>query len=107
MKRAILAILFATSLQAADMEVALDAPVAITETVVSQVQASAVKVKHITIDGANQQIEIEFIGIEKRLVRKMTNTQWNNFRTSFVTSYGTTLKAMIVEHFTPPPPETP
>lgn len=104
MKRAILAILLTTSLQAADMEVALDTPVTITETAVSQVQASTVKVKHITIDGVNQQIEIEFVGIEKRLVRKMTNAQWNSFRTSFVTNYGATLKAMIVEHFTPVPP---
>lgn len=105
MKRAILAILLTTSLQAADMEVALDTPVTITETAVSQVQASTVKVKHITIDGVNQQIEIEFVGIDRRLIRKMTPAQWNSFRTSFVTSYGTTLKAMIVEHFTPP--ETP
>lgn len=105
MKRAILAILLTTSLHAAEMEVALDAPVTVTETAVSQVQASAIKVKHITIDGVNQQIEIEFVGIEKRLVRKMTNAQWNNFRTSFVSSYGATLKAMIVDHFATPPPE--
>lgn len=100
MKRAILAtILSTTSAFGADMEVSLDAPVALTETTVSQVQASAVKVRHIMIDGVNQQIEIEFVGIEKRLVRKMTNTQWNNFRASFVSNYGATLKAMINEHF--------
>lgn len=103
MKRAILAILLTTSLQAADMEVALDAPVTVTQTAVSQVQSSSIVVKHITIDGVNQQIEIEFVGIEKRLIHKMTPAQWNSFRTSFVTNYGVTLKAMINDHLNPPP----
>lgn len=105
MKRAILAILLsATSAFGADMEVTLDAPVTVSQTVVSSVQASTVKVRFITIDGANQQIEIEFEGISKRLVRKMTVAQWNAFRTSFVTNYGATLKTMITEHFNPPVP---
>lgn len=99
MKRALLAILFTASTQAAEMEVTLDAPVTVTSTVVSQAQSSTVKVKHIVIDGVKEQIEIEFVGIEKRLIRKMTTPQWNSFRASFVSNYGATLKAMIVEHF--------
>jgi hypothetical protein len=31
------------------------------------------------------------------------NNQWNTFRSSFVSNYGPTLKAMISDHFAPPP----
>jgi hypothetical protein len=101
-KLALLLSLFAVALYAADMEITLDAPVTVSRTVTTEEQSNKVTVRYIVLDMQQKRIEVEFVGVPKRLVRQLTDQQFNAFRTSFVSSYGSILKGMITDHFTPP-----
>lgn len=80
---------------AADLDVTLDTPTSVIET--STVSRATIPVKYMIIDFQAKTIELEFIGIPKRAVRKLTDAQFNNLVTLLKTNYGPVIKNTLAD----------